>query len=51
MMSQRVKLDGEVKGCNKKLRSRSESECDKREQSSDLDTKPSDLSMARLKQE
>ena len=49
MMSQRVKLDGKVKGCFK-LRSRSESECDKRDESSGLDTKPSDLSMARLKQ-
>ena len=48
-MSQRVKLDGKVKGC-KKLWSRSESECDKRDKSSDVDTKPSDLSMARLKQ-
>jgi hypothetical protein len=32
------------------LQSRSESECDKRVKSSGLDTKPSDLSMARLKQ-
>ena len=48
MMSQRVRLDGEVKG--RALQSRSESECDKRVKSSGLDTKPSDLSMARLKQ-
>ena len=41
-------LDGKVKG--RAIRSRSESECEKRDKSSDIDTKPSDLSMARLKQ-
>ena len=35
----------------KELRSRSESECEIRVKSFDLDTKPSELSMARLKQE
>ena len=47
MMSQRVAFDGEVKGYT--FRSRSESKYDKCEESSGADTKPSDLSMARLK--
>ncbi len=39
---------GEVKR-SKKPWSRSESECEKREESTKIDTKPSDLSMARMK--
>ena len=49
MMSQRVTLYGEVK--EYAFWSRSESECEKRDiESYDVDTKPSDLSMARMKQ-
>ena len=46
-MSLRVTVTGEVKGL--KLRSRSESESEQGVQSLDVDPKPDDLPMARMK--
>lgn len=54
MMSQRVTLDGKVKGqrsgAEAKASVNSAHAIRKYSQSSDVDTKPSDLSMTRLKQ-
>lgn len=49
MMSQRVALDGEVKG-QRSSEAEAKASLKRAIKSSDADTKPSDLSMTRLKQ-